>query len=266
MKTVLITGSTDGIGKATAKALAELGCQVIVHGRNGARARSAQRDLIAATDNPNIRTVSADFSSLAQVRNMAKEISNLPKLDVLINNAAIATNHRTLTEDGFESTFGINHLAPFLLTNQLLGLLQDSAPSRIVNVSSGAHTSGRIDFGDLQMSRSFDGWGAYCNSKLANALFTSELAHRLDAHLVTANFLHPGVIDTKLLHVNFSGGSPVESGAETPVHLALASEVAGVTGRYFVNRRQTPASSMADDQHLAAELWRVSAKLVGLEA
>ena len=266
MKTILVTGSTDGIGKATAQALAEHGCEVIVHGRNDARAASAQRDLIDATGNPNIRTVSADFASLAQVRDLAAQLNDLPKLDVLINNAAIATNQRTLTEDGFESTFGINHLAPFLLTNLLLGLLQDSAPSRIVNVSSGAHTSGHIDLNDLQMSRRFDGWGAYCNSKLANALFTCELARRLDPSRVTANFLHPGVIDTKLLHVNFSGGSPVASGAETPVHLALASEVAVVTGRYFVDRQQTAAATTANDQHLAAYLWDVSSELTGLDA
>ena len=265
MKTILVTGSTDGIGKATAMALAKHGCEVIVHGRNEARAQSAQRDLVANTGNSNIRTVAGDFSSLAQVRDMASQISNLPQLDVLINNAAIATNRRTLTEDGFESTFGINHLAPFLLTNLLLGRLQNSAPSRIVNVSSGAHTSGHIDLDDLQMSRRFDGWNAYCSSKLANALFTRELVRRLDSNLVTANFLHPGVIDTKLLHVNFSGGSSVESGAETPVHLALAPEVAGVSGCYFVNRRPSPASTVVDDRHLAAALWRVSAELVGLE-
>ncbi len=266
MKTILVTGSTDGIGKATAQALAKHGCEVIVHGRNNVRASSAQRELIDATGNPNIRAVSADFSSLAQVRDLASGLSDLPKLDVLINNAAIATNDRSLTEDGFESTFGINHLAPFLLTNLLLGLLRDSAPARIVNVSSGAHTSGHIDLTDLQMSRHFNGWDAYCNSKLANALFTCELARRLDPNLVTANFLHPGVIDTKLLHVNFSGGSPVEAGAETPVHLALDSEVAEVTGCYFVNRQQSPASSAVDDRHLAAELWRVSTELTGLTA
>lgn len=266
MKTILVTGSTDGIGKATAKNLAEHGCEVIVHGRNNARATSAQRDLIDATGNSNIRAVSADFSSLAQVRELASQLGDLPKLDVLINNAAIATNHRTLTEDGCESTFGINHLAPFLLTNLLLGLLRNSAPSRIVNVSSGAHTSGHIDLNDLQMSQSFDGWNAYCNSKLANALFTRELARKLDPTQVTANFLHPGVIDTKLLHVNFSGGRPVEAGAETPVYLALAPEVAEVTGSYFVNRRQSPPSSAVDDQRLASELWRVSAEFTGLTA
>ena len=266
MKTILVTGSTDGIGKATATALAEHGCEVIVHGRNDARARSAQRNLIDATGNPSIRAVSADFSSLAQVRELATRLSDLPKLDVLINNAAIATNRRTRTKDGFESTFGINHLAPFLLTNLLLGLLKDSAPARIVNVSSGAHASGHIDLNDLQMSRCFNGWDAYCNSKLANALFTCELSRMLDSNQVTANFLHPGVIETKLLHVNFSGGSPVESGAETPVHLALAPELAGITGRYFVNRRPATPSPAVDDRRLAAELWRVSAELTGLAA
>ena len=266
MKTILVTGSTDGIGKATATALAEQGCEVIVHGRNDAKAESAQRNLIDATGNQNIRAVSADFSSLGQVRALATKLNDLPKLDVLINNAAIATNRQTLTEDGFESTFGINHLAPFLLTNLLLVLLQNSAPARIVNVSSGAHASGHIDLKDLQMNQGFNGWDAYSNSKLANALFTSELSRRLDPSLVTANFLHPGVIDTKLLHVNFSGGSPVESGAETPVHLALAPEVDGVTGRYFVNRRQAPAATAVDDERLAAELWRVSAELTGLAA
>ena len=265
MKTVLVTGSTDGIGKATAKALARLGCQVIVHGPDDARARCVQRDLISATANPDIQAVSADFSSLAQVRELAQEISSLPRLDVLINNAGIATNHRTLTEDGFESTFGINHLAPFLLTNLLLDLLQDSAPARIVNVSSSVHKRGRMDLGDLQMTRHFSGWDAYCNSKLANALFTCELARRLDSSRVTANFLHPGAVATKLLHVFRDGGSTVESGAETPVHLALAPEVARVSGHYFVNRQLTPASSTVDDRRLAAELWRASSKHTGLE-
>lgn len=177
-----------------------------------AQARCTQRDLITTTANPSLQAVSADFASLAQVRGLAKEISSLPRLDVLINNAGIATNHRTLTEDGFESTFGINYLAPFLLTNLLLDLLQDRAPARIVNVSSSVHKRGRMDLDNLQMKRCFNGWKAYCNSKLANALFTCELARRLDSGRVTANFLHPGAVATKLLHVFRDGGSTVESG------------------------------------------------------
>lgn len=209
--------------------------------------------------------MAADFAALAEVRALAERLlRDCPRLDVLINNAGIAVRRRGLSADGYESTFAVNHLAPFLLTNLLLDRLRASAPARIVNVSSGVHSGGRIDFGDLQMERSFDGWDAYCNSKLANALFTCELARRLDAAEVTANFLHPGVIDTKLLHVNFGGGSPVAAGARTPLHLALAPEVAAVTGAYFVDRRQARAATAAGDRRLAAELWRVSASLTGL--
>ena len=265
MKTILVTGSTDGIGRATAVALAEQGCAVIVHGRNEARAGAAAREIAAATGNRQVTPVAADFAALAEVRALAEQIlRTCPRLDVLINNAGIAVQRRSSSADGYESTFAVNHLAPFLLTNLLLDRLRASAPARIVNVSSGAHSSGHIDFDDLQMARGFDGWAAYCNSKLANALFTCELARRLDATEVTANFLHPGVIDTKLLHVNFGGGSPVSTGARTPVHLALAPEVADVTGAYFVNQRRTRASSAAGDRRLAAELWRVSAELMGL--
>lgn len=265
MKTTLVTGSTDGIGLATALELAERGCAVIVHGRNARRADAAARKIASATGNRNVSAVAGDFGSLDEVRTMAAQILRTgSRLDVLVNNAGIAVRRRGTTRDGYESTFAVNHLAPFLLTNLLLDRLRDSAPARIVNVSSGVHASGRIDFDDLQMERGFDGWQAYCNSKLANALFTCELARRLNAPQVTANFLHPGVIDTKLLHVNFGGGSPVAEGASTPVHLALADEVAAVTGAYFVNRRRTRASSAAGDRRLAAELWRVSAALTGL--
>ena len=265
MKTILVTGSTDGIGRATALALAERDCAVIVHGRNEARAGSAARAVAAATGNRQVTPVAADFAVLAEVRALAEQVLRAcPRLDVLINNAGIAVRRRGTTTDGYESTFAVNHLAPFLLTNLLLERLRASAPARIVNVSSGVHGSGHIDFDDLQMEHRFDGWQAYCNSKLANALFTCELARRLDAREVSANFLHPGVIDTKLLHVNFGGGSPVSVGAGTPVHLALAPDLATVTGAYFVNKRRTRASSAAGDRRLAAKLWDVSAALTGL--
>ena len=264
-KTVLVTGSTDGIGRATARELAERGCAVIVHGRDDQRASKAARELAAATGSPQVTWVAGDYGSLAEVRAMADRVLHTcPRLDVLINNAGIAVRDRRLSADGYESTFAVNHLAPFLLTNLLLDRLRESVPARIVNVSSGVHARGRIDLDDLQMERRFDGWAAYGNSKLANALFTCELARRLDAAEVTANFLHPGVIDTKLLHVNFGGGSPVDTGARTPVHLALAPEVADITGAYFVDRRRARASSAAGDRRLAKELWRVSAELTGL--
>ena len=263
-KTVLVTGSTDGIGRATARALAERGCAVIVHGRDEQRAGEAAREL-AANGSPDVTWVAGDFGSLAEVRAMAERVlDTCPRLDVLINNAGIAVRRRRLSADGYESTFAVNHLAPFLLTTLLLDRLRESAPARIVNVSSGVHSSGRIEFDDLQMERRFDGWQAYCNSKLANALFTRELARRVDAAEVTANFLHPGVIDTKLLHVNFGGGSPVETGARTPVYLALDPEVAGVTGAYFVDRRRARASSLAGNRRMAGELWRVSEAFTGL--
>ena len=265
VKTILITGSTDGIGLETARALAERGCAVLVHGRNRTRADAAARAVAAATGNRQVTAMAADFAALAEVRALAQQVLRAcPRLDVLINNAGIAVRRRRLSADGYESTFAVNHLAPFLLTNLLLDRLRASAPARIVNVSSGAHSSGRIDFDDLQMERGFDGWAAYCNSKLANALFTCELARRLDAGEVTANFLHPGVIDTKLLHVNFGGGSPVTEGARTPLHLALAAELEGVSGAYFVDRRRARVSAAAGDRRLAAELWRVSSALTGL--
>ena len=216
-KTILVTGATDGIGLATARALAERGCAVIVHGRTEERAGEAAHELASTTGSRQVSSVTADFGSLAAVRAMAEQIlRTCPRLDVLINNAGVAVRSRHTSADGYESTFAVNHLAPFLLTNLLLDRLRESAPARIVNVSSGAHASGRVDFDDLQMEHGFDGWQAYCNSKLANALFTCELARRVDAGEVTANFLHPGVIDTKLLHVNFGGGSPVADGRPDP--------------------------------------------------
>ena len=190
-ETILVTGSTDGIGRATARELAERGCAVIVHGRDEQRAADAARQLATATGNPGVTPVAGDFGSLAEVRAMAERVLDAcPRLDVLINNAGIAVRDRKLSADGYESTFAVNHLAPFLLTKLLLDRLRESAPARIVNVSSGAHSSGRIDLDDLQMARGFDGWAAYCNSKLANALFTCELARRVGAAEVTANFLH----------------------------------------------------------------------------
>ena len=264
-ETILVTGATDGIGRATARELAGRGCAVIVHGRDENRAGEAARELTAATGSPDVTWVAGDFGSLAEVRAMAERVlDTCPRLDVLVNNAGIAVRSRDLSADGYESTLAVNHLAPFLLTNLLLHRLRASAPARIVNVSSGVHGSGRIDLDDLQMERGFDGWEAYCNSKLANALFTCELARRVDAAEVTANFLHPGVIDTKLLHVNFGGGSPVDTGAGTPVYLAVDREVAGVTGAYFVDRRRARASSAAGNRRLARELWRVSEELTGL--
>ena len=233
MKTVLVTGSNDGIGKATALKLAVHGCAVIVHGRNEARATRAADEIRATAKSDDVTWVAGDFAALEQVRGIAERLrGSHPPLDVLVNNAGIVAERRELTRDGFESTFAINHLAPFLLTNLLLDHLSTDAPARIVNVSSSAHKNGRIDFEDLQMEQSFDRSAAYANSKLANALFTRELARRLPREEVIANFLHPGVISTKLLHALGPGGAPVADGAATPVFVALDPSVADLSGRY----------------------------------
>jgi len=207
-RSVLVTGSTDGIGLATAIALAREGAQVILHGRTREKADRARRVVLAAVPKAALESVSGDFSSLDEVRAMAVDVlGRFERLHVLINNAGIVTKRREESRDGFELTFAVNHLAPFLLTNILLDLITRSAPARIVNVSSSVHSGSRLDFDDLQMTRRFDGFDAYGRSKLANVLFTFALARRLKGTGVTANALHPGVIATKLLHVNFGGGA-----------------------------------------------------------
>jgi NAD(P)-dependent dehydrogenase (short-subunit alcohol dehydrogenase family) len=186
------------------------------------------------------------------------------RLEVLINNAGVFLQRRRESREGLELTLAVNHLAHFLLTLELLDLLKTGAPSRIVVVSSMTHSSGGLDLDDLQMHRGYDGYRAYSRSKLANLLFAYALARRLEGTGVTVNALHPGVIATKLLHASFSGGSPVETGAETPVYLATAPEIRGVSGRYFVGRREARSSPDSHDRDLQERLWSLSEKLVGL--
>lgn len=254
MTKVLVTGSSDGIGKETARQLAAGGADVIVHGRSEERAAEAAREAGAAG------IWVCDFASLDQVRGA---VGRLPKgIDVLINNAGVYLQQRGTTRDGYETTFQVNHLAPFLLTNLLLPGLAQGA--RIVNVSSQVHGSGEMAWDDLMGERRFSGTAAYAQSKLANLLFTRALSQRQKK--VTVNALHPGVIGTKLLRSGFGGmrGSALAEGAETPVYLATAKEVESVTGSYFVNRRETRPSSQALDNAAAQRLWDVSERLVGL--
>jgi NAD(P)-dependent dehydrogenase (short-subunit alcohol dehydrogenase family) len=248
MAKILVTGSSDGIGRETARQLASLGHEVIVHGRTQARAADAV---------PGARTWVCDFRSLEEVRSAAGQVPH--GLDVLVNNAGVYVQGRELTCDGYELTFQVNHLAPFLLTNLLLHSLADGA--RIVNVSSQVHSSGRMVWDDLMSDRGFSGYGAYAQSKLANVLFTRELARRQSRAAVNA--LHPGVIGTKLLHGGFGGigGGSMAQGAETPVYLATSPEVAGVTGRYFVRCRETQPAAQALDDEAARRLWEISAQL-----
>ena len=261
---ILVTGSTDGIGKATAIELASRGITVIVHGRTKDRAEQAREQVARASFVGRVECVHGDFSSLAQVRRMAKEIvRRFSRLDVLINNAGIVSNTRRVSEDGYELTLAVNHLAPFLLTTLLLDLIVKSSPARIVTVSSMVHSGAEIDYDNIQMVLGYSGMRTYSKSKLANVLFTYALARRLLGTGVTANTLHPGVIDTKLLRTNYSGGLPPEDGAKTPVYLAISPDIERTTGGYFVDRRQVRSSPSSYDMALQEKLWRVSEEMTG---
>ena len=261
---ILVTGSTDGIGKQTALELLQRAARVIVHGSSAEKVERTRAELVKLTG-AEPEGWACDFSSLAQVREAARRLKQVyPKLDVLVNNAGLMSKERKLSHDGYELTFAVNHLAPFLLTNLLLPALDAAAPSRIVNVSSQVHRGAKLDLTDLHSERGYSGYAAYAQSKLCNLLFTQELARRLDSRKTTANALHPGVVGTRLLREGFSGYSGSESlaeGAATSVYLAVSPEVAQVTGKYFQRSREAPASF---DAELARQLWDESARLTGL--
>ena len=277
-KTVLVTGATAGIGRATAMGLATMGANVAITGRDRARTEGAAREIRAA-DGRQVDLFVADLSSQSEVRRLADEmLQTYPRIDVLVNNVGGYWNTRHVTPDGFEHTFALNHLAPFLLTNLLLDRLKQSAPARVVTVASNAHATGQIDFDDLQGERSYSGSRAYNQSKLANILFTYELARRLQASAVTANALHPGVVNTSFgaedprgiqrLIIPFARPfmkTPAQ-GAATSIHLASAPDLEQVTGRYFANSKPKRSSKRSYDEGLAARLWQASADLVGLTA
>jgi retinol dehydrogenase 14 len=273
-KSVLVTGGTGGIGKATAIGLAALGARVGITGRDPARTEVAAAGIRAAAGSPSVDAFAADLSVQAGVRRLAAQVlDTYPRLDVLVNNAGGFWAHRHVTADGLEHTFALNHLAPFLLTSLLLDGLTASAPARILTVSSGAHASGRIDFGDLQGERNYSGQRAYSQSKLANVMFTYELARRLDGTGVTATVLHPGVVRTGfgaddqaaflavMIGVARLFMKTPAQGARTPVYLASSPQVEGITGRYFVNRKPKTSSKASYDTTTAARLWQVSADL-----
>jgi retinol dehydrogenase 14 len=278
-KNVLVTGGTAGIGKATAVGLAALGARVGITGRDRIRAEAAAADVRAASGNPAVDVFTADMSAQAEVRRLAGAVLDAyPRLDVLVNNVGGFWAHRHVTADGLEHTFALNHLAPFLLTGLLLDRLTASAPARVVTVSSAAHASGRLDFEDLQGERSYSGQRAYSQSKLANVMFTYELARRLDGTGVTATVCHPGVVRTSFgaedqaAHMAVMTGvarlfmkTPAQ-GALTPVYLASSPEVEGITGRYFANRKPKASSKASYDTAAAARLWQASADLTGLTA
>ncbi|HZP88505.1 MAG TPA: SDR family NAD(P)-dependent oxidoreductase [Burkholderiales bacterium] len=265
MKQVLVTGATDGIGRETARQLLVLGHRVLVHGRNDSKAHGTAEALAKETGS-DAAAVWGDLSRMREVVALADQIkASAPALDVLISNAGVYEQRRLLTTDGFELTMAVNHFAPFLLVHHLLDALERAPVARVVVVASMVHQGAQIDLDDLTFERGYSGYDAYATSKLANVLFTRELARRLRAKgdAITANALHPGVISTKLLHRGFgAGGAPVGKGAKTSVYLALSDEVQGVTGKYFVDCRETKPSRLALDDTLAEALWQESSELL----
>ena len=275
---VLITGGTSGIGKAAATALAGMGAEVVVNGRNRERGEVAVEEIQRESGSDNVFLLLADLSVQSEVRRLAGEFrTRYDRLDVLVNNAGLVLKRRTETPDGIETTLAINHLAPFLLTNVLLDLLRKSAPSRIITVSSGAERMGKIDFDDLQSEKRYRGFQVYGMTKLANIIFTFELAERLEGTGVTANCMHPGAVNTNF-GANNRGGMALffrafkpfmrspEQGAETLVYLAASPEAEEMSGEYLTDHEVQAASKEAYDESVRKRLWEVSEELTGLKA
>jgi retinol dehydrogenase 14 len=276
-KVILITGGTSGIGKAAATALAGMGATVVITGRNEERGKRALQEIREESENDGVELILADLTVQDEVRRLVEELRERHnQLEVLVNNAGLVLSERTETPDGIETQLAINHLAPFLLTNLLLDLLKKSAPSRIVTVSSDAHRWAKIDLDDLQSRKRYRGMQVYGKTKLANIMFTYELAERLEGTGVTVNCMHPGGVNTNF--GNNQGGpmnllfrlfkpfmrSP-EQGADTLIYLASSPEVEGMTGKYLADRKVKAASDAAYDETTRKRLWEASEELTGLK-
>jgi retinol dehydrogenase 12 len=266
---ILVTGSTDGIGKATAAALLSRGAEVIIHGRNAKKGQNVQRELKEETGRERPDLLIADLSEQQQVRELAEDLlSHYTRLDVLINNAGTYEKVRQVTADGVEMTFAVNYLAPFLLTHSLLPLLKKSAPSRIVSVASSAHEDvDRFDWDNLQGDRHYDPWDTYARSKFADIVFTYMLARSIDGSGVTANCLHPGVVNTKMLRSAFPGmpGITPQQGALTSVYLAVSPDVAFVSGQYFDDQKPVRSSALTYDRSVQERLREVAEALTNVD-
>jgi len=275
-KICMVTGATSGIGFATSLNLAQQGATVIVVGRNPEKGAAVLARIQQETGNPSVQFMQADLSDQDQVRHLAQEFKNrYSRLDVLLNNAGAIFLKRQLSANGIEMTLAVNHLSCFLLTNSLLDTLEASAPARIVNVSSDMHKSAKINFEDLEGARKYSCFGAYGQSKLALLLFTYELARRLEDTQVTVNALHPGFVATNIGKNNgllgklivpllkFIAKGPAK-GAETSIYLASSPDLAGISGKYFENKKAVRTSPGSCDATIAKRLWEVSAEMTGL--
>jgi NAD(P)-dependent dehydrogenase (short-subunit alcohol dehydrogenase family) len=275
-KVCLVTGGNSGIGRETALGLARLGATVAIVSRDRAKGEAALSEIKRQSGNENVDLLVADLSSLDSVRQLAQEFrGKYSKLHVLVNNAGVFLPRRFVTADGFESTFATNHLGHFLLSNLLLDVLKASAPARVINVTSDAHKGAQIDFEDLMGEKKFSGFKAYGQSKLANVLFTYQLAKLLEGTGVTVNCLHPGVVRTGFgkdagglfaIGVRIVGPfmmSPQKS-AKAAVYLATAPELEEVTGKHFSKGKEEKSSAESYDQATAERLWQVSAELTRL--
>jgi NAD(P)-dependent dehydrogenase (short-subunit alcohol dehydrogenase family) len=277
-KVALITGGNTGIGKQTAIALARKGAQVVITSRDPDKGQAALAEIREASGRDDVVCMRLDLASLAEVRRFAAEfLERHPRLDVLVLNAGLMLGARSQTVDGFESTFGVNHLGHFALTRLLLDRLKQSGPARIVVLSSQAHRGARgLDFDDLQLQRGYSSWKAYTRSKLANLLFTLELAERLEGTGVTVNAAHPGVVATEFAGADDMGRFAAlvwslgkwamltpEQGARTSVYLASSPEVEGVSGKYFIKSKPARTTRAAQDREAARRLWDVSEALTG---
>ena len=277
-KVCLVTGGSSGIGQATALGLANMGATVIVVGRDRSRGEAVVAEIKQKSNNDAVDLMLADLSSQASIRRLAEDLKDrYQQLHVLINNAGVFISKRTVTVDGIETTFAVNHLAPFLLTSLLLDVLKASAPARIINVTSSGERSGTINFDDLQGEGRYSGIRAYNQSKLAMILWTYELARKLEGTGVTANCVHPGVVVTNLgrgssgsfgllLRLMRPFFSSPEKGAETSIYLASSPEVEGVSGKYFAKKAEAKSSERSYDAATARRLWQVSAEMTKLPA
>lgn len=273
----VITGANSGMGKAVSAELARTGATVVMVCRNKERGEAAAEEVRNTTGNPAVDLMLCDLGRLSSIESFCTSFSEkYSRLDVLINNAGVILPGRHETSDGFELQFGVNHLGHFLLTNRLIGLIMASAPSRIINVSSGAHKIGNIHFEDINLEKKYKIWRAYGQSKLANVLFTYKLAEHLKGTGVTANCLHPGAVSTNMgINRETGFGKSVsrllkpffqtpEQGAETTIYLATSSDVKGITGKYFYQKKVASSSKKSQDKELADKLWKRSEEMTGL--